>query len=347
MEDAVVAAVLAALSALDGSVVDHLLHAAPADVLPLLTTGAGRSSPRPGLPSRPGCWPPARSPIPTMRWPSPRRWPASGCRSCSTSETTLPIDDPVALRAAVAALGPPAPRPMILGPRSRLTPMATIVCIPGAGGRGPLTGSLVAEPLRAAGHEVLAVDLPVRGRQRRPRRLRPGRRRPRRLPAGDLVLVAQSMGGLTAPLVAERLPVDLIVLLTAMVLVPGENGGEWWGNTGHEAAVDAQGLEDTSEEAMFLHDVPAEVLAARRAAARPVGAALRRPVPAARAGPTSPPGSCSASDDRFFPPEWMRGVVRERLGIEPDEVPGGHCAYLSRPHELAAAIHRCWTELSA
>ena len=53
------------------------------------------------------------------------------------------------------------------------------------------------------------------------------------------------------------------------------------------------------------------------------------------------------SDDRFFPPEWMREVVRERLGIEPDEVPGGHCAYLSRPHELAAAIHRCWMELSA
>ncbi len=34
-----------------------------------------------------------------------------------------------------------------------------------------------------------------------------------------LVVVAQSMGGLTAPLVADRVPVDLIVLLTAMIPV--------------------------------------------------------------------------------------------------------------------------------
>ena len=163
---------------------------------------------------------------------------------------------------------------------------------------------------------------------------------------GDLVLVAQSMGGLTAPLVAERLPVDLIVLLTAMVLVPGENGREWWGNTGHEAAVDAQGLEDTSEEAMFVHDVPAEVLAAleppRDQSERPFDD--RMP---ASGWPDVPTRFLLCSDDRFFPPEWMREVVRERLGIEPDDVPGGHSAYLSRPHALAAAIHRCWTELSA
>ena len=45
-------------------------------------------------------------------------------------------------------------------------------------------------------------------------------------------------------------------------------------------------------------------------------------------------------DDLFFPPEWMRGVVRDRLGIEPIEVPGGHCAYLSQPRPLAEALVR-------
>jgi hypothetical protein len=40
-------------------------------------------------------------------------------------------------------------------------------------------------------------------------------------------------------------------------------------------------------------------------------------------------------DDRMFPAEWMRGVVRERLGIVPDEMDGGHYVSLSRPRELA------------
>ncbi len=120
--------------------------------------------------------------------------------------------------------------------------MATIVCIPGAGGR-PAHWEPVAQPLRAEGHEVLAVDLPCgddgAGLDRYVQAVVDlvGSRQ------GPLVLVAQSMGGLTAPLVAERLPVDLIVLVTAMVLVPGETGGEWWGSTGHAAAVDAQGLD--------------------------------------------------------------------------------------------------------
>jgi hypothetical protein len=33
-------------------------------------------------------------------------------------------------------------------------------------------------------------------------------------------------------------------------------------------------------------------------------------------------------------------VARERLGVEPDLVPGGHLAALSRPAELAAALAR-------
>jgi hypothetical protein len=31
----------------------------------------------------------------------------------------------------------------------------------------------------------------------------------------------------------------------------------------------------------------------------------------------------------------MRRVARERLGIVPDEIDGGHCVALSRPQELA------------
>jgi len=41
----------------------------------------------------------------------------------------------------------------------------------------------------------------------------------------DLVLVPQSLAGFTAPLVCERVPVDLLVMLAAMVRSPGESPG--------------------------------------------------------------------------------------------------------------------------
>jgi pimeloyl-ACP methyl ester carboxylesterase len=43
-------------------------------------------------------------------------------------------------------------------------------------------------------------------------------------------------------------------------------------------------------------------------------------------------------DDRFFPLELQQRVARERLGVEPVVVPGGHLAALSHPDELAAVI---------
>jgi hypothetical protein len=36
-----------------------------------------------------------------------------------------------------------------------------------------------------------------------------------------------------------------------------------------------------------------------------------------------------------FPAEWTRRMVRQRLGITPDEIDGSHCVALSRPKELA------------
>jgi pimeloyl-ACP methyl ester carboxylesterase len=44
-------------------------------------------------------------------------------------------------------------------------------------------------------------------------------------------------------------------------------------------------------------------------------------------------------DDRFFPLEFQRRVVAERLpGVEVEELPGGHLLALSRPVEVAEAL---------
>ena len=48
----------------------------------------------------------------------------------------------------------------------------------------------------------------------------------------DVILVAASMGGFTAPIVCTRRRVDLLVLLNAMIPVPGETFNAWWSNTG-------------------------------------------------------------------------------------------------------------------
>jgi hypothetical protein len=83
---------------------------------------------------------------------------------------------------------------------------------------------------------------------------------------GDLVLVAQSFGGFTASLVCERMPVDLMVLVAAMIPSPGEAANDYWTNTGWQPAeVDSIhqpkgiGRQDAETIASFMHDVPFEL----------------------------------------------------------------------------------------
>ncbi len=64
------------------------------------------------------------------------------------------------------------------------------------------------------------------------------------------------------------------------------------------------------------------------------------------AWPDVPTRFVLCTQDRFFPPVFLRRLVPERLTIVPDEIAAGHCVALSRPKELAdllvgyAATHR-------
>lgn len=222
--------------------------------------------------------------------------------------------------------------------------MATYVLIPGAGGQAWYWHRL-APGLRTLGHDVVAPDLP----------------------AGDdsagftdyaeavvqaigdrrqLVLVAQSLGGFTAPLVCERVPVELLVMLNAMVPKPGETAGEWWTATGHaqartEQAV-RQGRPPSAEFDVaydFFDDVPPEVTAEAMAMGEPAQSStpFTRPYHF-HAWPDVPIRFLQGRDDHFFPLEFQRRVVRERLGIALDEMPGGHLLALSQPAALAERL---------
>jgi pimeloyl-ACP methyl ester carboxylesterase len=45
-----------------------------------------------------------------------------------------------------------------------------------------------------------------------------------------------------------------------------------------------------------------------------------------------------ATDDRTIRPEWQRRMARERLRVEPIEIPTGHCPNVSHPGLLAALL---------
>lgn len=152
---------------------------------------------------------------------------------------------------------------------------------------------------------------------------------------GPVTVVAQSMGGLSAPLVCDRLDVHELVLLNAMIPTPGETGHEWCAATGHTL--------DEPMDAMrhFFHDVPDEVTAQAMAMgeSQQTDRPFEDPWPLL-AWPDVPTRVLTGSDDRFFPPDFQRRVAQDRLGLPVELVPGGHLAPLSRPAELAAALLR-------
>ncbi|MCU1449212.1 MAG: alpha/beta hydrolase [Acidimicrobiales bacterium] len=156
----------------------------------------------------------------------------------------------------------------------------------------------------------------------------------------DLVVVAQSMAGFTAPLVCDRLPARLLVLVAAMVPLPGEAPGDWWANTGQPEAMREQAERDGrppvfKAEETFFHDVPPDVVAEAfaRGERTQSGTPFEKPWPM-DAWPDVPTRFLLCRDDRFFPAEFMRRVVKERLGIVPDEIDSGHLPALSRPQDL-------------
>jgi pimeloyl-ACP methyl ester carboxylesterase len=217
---------------------------------------------------------------------------------------------------------------------------ATYVLIPGAGGAASYW-RLVAAELRRLGHHVVAVDLPAADDTAG---------LPEYVDAvvtaignrADVILVAQSMAGFTAPLVSERASVAMLVLVNAMIPSPGETPGGWWANTGQPEARRHNDIAEGRDPDVpfdvvttFLHDVPAEVLEQTMQqdpgqSDTPFASLMTLP-----AWPDIPTRVIIGSDDRLFPAEFQRRVAQDRLHIAPEELPGGHLIALSHPTELA------------
>jgi pimeloyl-ACP methyl ester carboxylesterase len=221
-----------------------------------------------------------------------------------------------------------------------MTPVATFVLIPGAGGSA-WYWSRVAALLRDAGHEAIAVDLPgeeetagLAEYARIVTNAAAGR--------GDIALVAQSLGGFTAAQALADLPVRSLTFVNAMIPVPGERPGAWWANTGaldaRMAAARAGGYGDFDLATYFLHDVAPEVAA--EGVQHQVGEADAVFASACDfdAWPPIAIRVLAGEDDRFFPVGFQRRVARERAGVDVDVLPGGHLIALSQPEAVAGYL---------
>jgi pimeloyl-ACP methyl ester carboxylesterase len=195
-----------------------------------------------------------------------------------------------------------------------------------------------------AGFEAVAVDLPVEDPDKgldgyAAAVVSAAQGHPR------LTLVTHSMAAFIAPMVADLLRVELIVLVAPMVPTCGESVLQWMDNTRQREAAQRLALDQGREPrfsvpGIYLHDVPDDV--AEEFPRHTRGQAMKpfeEPWPLA-CWPRTPTRCIVGRHDRLFPYEFQCEVVRERLGIAPHAIDGGHLCALSAPDELARQILR-------
>jgi hypothetical protein len=162
--------------------------------------------------------------------------------------------------------------------------------------------------------------------------------------AEPVVVVGHSLAGLTIPLLPTLIPVKRLVFLCAMLPQPGLSFDEQHADmdSGFVPSETARANPDGSASwpqagaiEMFYHDCPLDIASWAASRLRPQHWTITREVTPLSSWPATPMTSIVARDDRVVAPDYCRTQARDRLGVEPLEVGGGHSPFLSRPVELA------------
>lgn len=160
--------------------------------------------------------------------------------------------------------------------------------------------------------------------------------------ADPVVVVGHSLAAAYAPLVAQTRPGALLVYLCPAPTGPLARSGAPMkaGREGFPFPADRPDGTSVWEpqaaiDAMYAR-LPDEM-------ARAAAGSLRPDAPAAGdyplAGhPDVRTALVYATEDEFFEPAWERWVAREKLGIEPIEMPCGHFPMLECPEALADVL---------
>lgn len=224
------------------------------------------------------------------------------------------------------------------------TVTTTYALIPGAGGNAWYWHRVV-PLLVAAGVDAIPIELPAADDAADLDTYADTACRALADVTGPLVVVGQSMGAFTAPIVAERLSAAMLVLVNPMVPSPGETPGQWWEATGQRAAMRAHfrriflGERPFDMVEDFFHDVPDHIrdAAIRQGDPPQSDTPFAQPWPLDR-WPDVPTRVITGRDDRLFPLDFQQRLVRDRLGLDVEVIPGGHLVSLSRPTELTERL---------
>ncbi len=158
--------------------------------------------------------------------------------------------------------------------------------------------------------------------------------------ADGAIVVAHSASGVFLPLTPQFRKIGHMVFLAAMIPEPGKSvferlradpsmlNPEWIGK-------DPTRDDDAAKKFLF-HDCSPEVAAWAMTTRSLTLArqAMIEPCPL-ESWPDVPASYIICAEDRTIQPEWSRREARRIIGIEPLELPGGHCPHVSRPAVLA------------
>ena len=208
---------------------------------------------------------------------------------------------------------------------------------------------LVTPELERLGHRVTAVDLPISERGRG---------------ASDYadvviegsdwadapVLVAHSMAGLVAPIVAARREVRRMIFIASFLAKPGQSAMDQRAAEPIDPTTPAATSEwidlgdglwsvgpNTARET-FMHDASDEVAAWAMPQIRPQFYGVMSEITPLANWPAAASDYVVCRDDHATNPDWGRRAAIERLGVTATEIDGGHSPMLTRPTELAALV---------
>ena len=220
-------------------------------------------------------------------------------------------------------------------------------CLIHSSGQGPEGWKLLVQELERRGHRVLTPALRLsrtdEGLVYHAETLvealeLSGLRKP------DVVCVAHSASGMYLPLVADRWPLRRMLFLAAAIPRPGLSIRDQLRadpSMFNPAWIGKNPMEDEVALEFVFHDCPPERLdwAMSTRLLFYAKRAMEEPCPMGT-WPAVPTTYIVCAKDRTITPAWQRRAARELLGVEPIELPGGHCPNVSRPAILAEVLER-------
>lgn len=220
-------------------------------------------------------------------------------------------------------------------------------CLIHSSGQGPAGWKLLVQELERRGHRVftpaLRLDRTDEGLVYHAETIVEAIERSGLSPR-EVICVAHSAAGMYLPLVAERTPLRRMVFLAALVPRPGLSVMDQFRvdpTMLNPAWVGKNPMENQVAVEFCFHDCPPERLdwALSTRVLFYAKRAMEEPCPL-KAWPAVPAAYIVCTEDRAVTPAWQRKAAREWLGVEPVEIPAGHCPNVSRPEMLADVLER-------